>query len=54
MPITEKTMREREGEILDQYAVGQITKAEAVKRLAEINQDFFEALAIVNETERSN
>ena len=54
MPITEKSMREREGEILDQYALKQITKAEAIVLLTELHQDFFEALTIINEQQRNS
>ena len=53
MPVTEKSMREREGEILDQLALGQISKSEAVRQLTECHQDFYAALAIVSEAERS-
>ena len=53
MPVTEKSMREREGEILDALALGQISKAEAVSQLKECHQDFYTALAIVSEAERS-
>ena len=49
MPITEKSMREREGEILDQLALGQITKEKAAKLLEELHQDYHEAMTIMRE-----
>ena len=53
MPINEKSMREREGEILDQLALKQISKAEAVRQLTECHQDFYTAMSIANEAKRS-
>ena len=51
--ITAASKADREQEILDQYALGQITREQAAKLLVELHMDWYHAQALVSETERS-
>lgn len=47
MTRAEVVKREREQDILDQLALGQIDKRQAGKLLTELHQDFYEAMCVI-------
>ena len=49
MTVTAQSKADRERDILDQLALGQITKEKAGKLLTELHQDWYHAQAIVCE-----
>ena len=52
MPMTEKTKADRERDIFDWLALGQISKQQAAKLLTELHEDYYEAMISLYEATR--